>query len=454
MVVKTAVLKQLEQLYEKKENNLVVLYGREDCEKEQLLRAFCQEKKCFYYRARQADPKEQLAMITEEVKATFDTAIQKETYEECFNRIKSGGPMKLVVVIDEFQYIAKKDPSFIEAIAKLQEKRLYPGPVLIILCTDNISWVEKEMEDCLGKECMKQMSEQMKVEDLNFLEVVRALPEYSVSECIQVYGIVGGVPGYINRWNSKRSLKENICRNILSRNGYLYNAAEELIAGQLRELSVYNTILSCIAKGNQKLNDIYLQTGFSRAKISVYMKNLSTFDIIEKVRSFETGGWDNAKKGIYRIKDHYVHFWFHFIYPNLSDLYFMGPEEFYEKHIEAGLEEYLTQYFSKVCMEYLELLNQIGKLPMKATKMGTWIGKDGTIDIIAQNEIRENMVGICNWIKPEFDKDMCDKMFLNMEQARIKANYFFLFSANSFAKEVKKMAEEDKRFILVDMNEL
>ena len=77
--------------------------------------------------------------------------------------------------------------------------------------------------------------------------------------------------------------------------------AQQVIASELRELSVYNTILSAIAQGHNKLNDLFLATGYSRAKISVYMKNLSHCDIVETVVSFETGGWDNAKKGIYRI---------------------------------------------------------------------------------------------------------------------------------------------------------
>lgn len=91
---------------------------------------------------------------------------------------------------------------------------------------------------------------------------------------------------------------------------------------------------------------------------------------------------------------------------------------------------------------------------MKVTKIGTWVGKEGTIDVVMQNEIREMMVGVCNWSKPEFDPKMCQKMFENLEQAKIKPRFIFLFSATTFAEEVKKMAKEDERFILVDMNEL
>ena len=507
MVVKTAVLKELETLYAKSGNQLCVLYGRPDLEKELLLKTFLQNKKAFYYRARYASPESQKQMMAEALEEKLQVRLQKYDYEEYFNRIKSGGPEKLILVIDEFSYIAKKDTDFINAVLKLKAKKLYPGPVMILLCSSVVSWVEKEMENCIGTDAVKKIDQTIKLSNLNFLEVVRVLPDYPVSECIRVYGVIGGVTGYINHWNPKVDLKTNICRQILSRNGYMYNKAENIIGASLRELSVYDTILACIAGGCDKLNDLYLKTGFSRAKISVYMKNLAASDIIEKAVSFETGGWENAKKGVYRIRDNYVNFWFRFIYPHLSALYMMSAEEFYDTYIEKavsfetggwenakkgvyrirdnyvnfwfrfiyphlsalymmsaeefydtyiepGLNTYLNRYFVGVCMEYLWLLNLTGKLPLHIKKMGTWIGKTGNIDIIAQNEVRENLVGLCNWEKPQVTMEMCEELFANMKKAKISANYYFLFSASTFEQAVVEMAEQDKRFVLIDMSEL
>ena len=50
------------------------------------------------------------------------------------DRVKSGDPTKLVVVIDEFQYIAKKDPTFMEAVLKLKAHRLYPVSYTHLVC--------------------------------------------------------------------------------------------------------------------------------------------------------------------------------------------------------------------------------------------------------------------------------------------------------------------------------
>ena len=151
MVVKSSVLKELEECYREPGNQLAVLYGRTDSEKERLLGAFVQNKKHFYYRARQVAEREQRAQMGRELAARFEVMLQKYTYEEYFNRVKSGDPTKLVVVIDEFQYIAKKDPTFMEAVLKLKAHRLYPGPVMILLCSSAVSWAERELPECIGE---------------------------------------------------------------------------------------------------------------------------------------------------------------------------------------------------------------------------------------------------------------------------------------------------------------
>jgi len=451
---KQSELKKLEDLYAESGNQLVVLYGPMNCEKEEIIRTFISDKKHFYYRARKVSAKEQLTMMGEEVSKKFDVRIQKNTYDEYFNRVKSGNPTKLVVVIDEFEQIAKKDSEFMESILKLKNRRLYPGPVMIILASSSIVWAEQDMDEVIGEESAKKIDTRIKIPNLNFLEVVRVFPEFSVSETIKVYGVLGGVPGYLKHWNTKKTFKQNVCDLILSEDGYFFKMAEELVSSELRELSVYNTILMAIAKGENKLNDLFHYTGYSRPKISVYMKNLSHFDIVEKVVSFETGGWDNAKKGVYRIKDTYINFYYRFVYPHLSDLYMMRPEEFYDTYIENELDEYLNRYFINVCMEYLSLLNQIRRLPLAVTKMGTWVGKTGNIDIIAQSTDRQNIVGTCNWEKPELTMDMCKELFDSMKKAKITSKHIYLFSAKAFAPEVVEMAKEDKRFELIDMNEL
>lgn len=453
MNARTTDLKKLESYYEKSGNQMLLLYGRRGCQKEELIKEFVKNKKHFYYRCRQASALEQRRMMGKEIERQFDAKLQRDTYDEYFNRIKSGDPSKLVVVIDEAQYVIKKDPEFIQSIVKLRMKRLYPGPVLILLVSSSLVWARQEAAEAFGEDA-KRIDGQIEIENYNFLEAVRAFPRTSVRDCIKIYGVLGGVPAYLDKWDETQDIRSNICRLVLSPEGALFTEAENVIAAELRELSVYSTILAAIARGDNKLNELFHTTGFSRAKISVYMKNLSHFDIVEKLVSFETGGWENAKKGVYQIKDTFVNFWFKFIYPNQSDLYQMNPEQFYDTYIAPELDAYLKRYFRDVCTEYLMILNQMGKLPLRIHKVGTWVGKNGNIDIIAQSADRQNMIGFCNWNQPLMTMQMCEDMATAMEQAKLNSDHYYLFSATDFEPELKKYVTMDQRFVLIDMNEL
>ena len=453
MVSRTSELKTLQTIYESTGNQIVLISGNTRSEKERLVLNFCRDKKHFYYRGRNASAEEQLAQLKKEVEKTFDVKLLKNSYDECFTRIKSGDASKLVVVIDEFQTIVKKDASFYQSILNLKNKRLYPGPVMIVLMTSSLAWTRQNMDDVLGTD-VGAIDQMMELQEFHFLDIVRAFPEYSVADAVAVYGVLGGCPTYLNRWSSKKSVRENICNLILHPYGSLHNEAEDFIAKELRELSVYDTILYAMAIGNEKLNDLYQFTGYSRAKISVYLKNLAAFDVIEKVVSFETGGWDNTKKGIYRIKNPFLHFWFKFVYPNQSDLWTMSTEEFYDAYIEKELNSYLTPYFVKVCGEYLGLLNMVGKTPIHIAQTGTWIGKEGTIDIIGQDDERESVVGICNWTKDSLDFDDYQNLLYNMKQARVHARVTYLFSATAFDERLQELEKEEPTVVLVDMKEL
>lgn len=453
MITKATDLKSLEEQFQNSGNQLVVLYGRLGCGKEQLLMEFAKGKKYFYYRCRQASAQEQKKRIADEISRAFTVKFSKETYDEYFTRVKSNGPQKLVIILDEVHLALKKDLELFESIIKLKNKKLYPGPVMVILASSSTVWVNQELPQILG-ERRKKMDLLLKVGELNFIDVVRVFPELPVSDAIKIYGVLGGVPEYLEMWDVKKSVKANICDLILAKNGLLFHEAERVVSSELRELAVYNTILSSIAQGNHKLNDLFHETGFSRAKISVYMKNLAHFDMIEKVVSFESGGWENAKKGIYQIKDTFVNFWYKFVYPNLSYLYQLTPTVFYDAFVEKELDHYLNRYFRSVCMEYLSLLDQLGRTPFKIHKMGTWIGKTGDIDIIAQSTDRRNMIGLCNWAQPYLSMQMCDELAESMEKAKLSAEHFYLFSAKSFEPEVAEHAKRDSRFELIDMNEL
>lgn len=98
-------------------------------------------------------------------------------------------------------------------------------------------------------------------------------------------------------------------------------------------------------------------------------------------------------------------------------------------------------------------MNQMGRMPFPVHKIGTWVGKTGNIDIIAQSTDRRNIVGLCNWDQPQLTSQMCEELYQNMERQNPFGAYF-LFSATRFEPMLAEHAKTDDRFELIDMNEL
>lgn len=52
--------------------------------------------------------------------------------------------------------------------------------------------------------------------------------------------------------------------------------------------------------------------------LTKYLKTLMDLDILERRVPVTEENSEKSKRGLYKIKDNYLRFWFAFIYPNMS----------------------------------------------------------------------------------------------------------------------------------------
>ena len=372
-------LQTLENYYARKENGIIVLYGQKNTGKLALLKQFCRNKDFFYYLARSCSEKEQRLLFESELKEELPrNAAPKESYAGFLNALLSAGTEKKVIIIDEFQQIVKHSSSFMKELVRIVHEKGTVRPVLFLLCSSSVYWVENSMVGSL-KETAYEIAGLLKIKGLKLSELTKNNGDYPLRSRVETYAVLGGQPGLWEYWDNTKTVAENICGGPLKRGSYLHEEGMHLLPEDLREPAVYNTILLALASGKRKLNELHVHTGFDRAKISVYLKNLIEHSLVEKVMSVDTEGRDYSQKGIYRICDHFVHFWYRYVFARLSRLQVMSPERFYRKYIEPSFRAYTAEYFVKVCAEYLCMMNQAGRLAFKFTQIGSWFGKSGTI---------------------------------------------------------------------------
>jgi uncharacterized protein len=451
---RTAELKYLQNYYDKEGSQLVILYGRKNVGKTELIKEFCKDKSFTYYLAKPCSEQEQVYLWSAELmEEPTNLKPVEQRFDSIFNAITELKSPKKVIVIDEFQHIVKHSETFMNEVVKLIHNKWNNQPVMIVMCSSAIGWVENSMVSKMGENAY-EITGLLKINELQFLDLVRRFPKYSMEQCVEAYAILGGIPGLWKYWDDTISVQENIQRNILQSGTYLNEEGSRNVAEELRETNVYHTILATLAAGKHKLNELHNHTGYNRAKISVYLKNLMELEIVEKVFSHDTADKENAQKGIYRISNHYVHFWFRFIFPHMSKMFIHSPEEYYHRYIGSALKAYTAPYFTKVCSEYMELMNRMNKLNFKYTRSGSWVGKVGTIDIVAQDEENHTMVGMCNWERNLMTYDDYEWLLFCVEKAKLKVDYFYLFTVGGFDEKLTLEAKVKKNIILIDISQL
>ena len=269
-----AEIKVLTEYMNREGSQLLILYGEQGVGKTTLLSEFTKEyKDVVKFDCSIVSEREQLYMWGKKMSYMLGNLPEYPEFSDIFGALGrlSGTEDKRVLIFDEFQNIAKVSEEFADYLfTHLQTSR---KKVLIILCSSQVEWIENSMIKRFGLRA-KNITGFLKVKELPFAEFVREFKQFTLIECIEGYAIFGGFPSIWNLIDKKMSLEENIIRNVCNPSSRLHHFGVWTVESQLRETSVYNTILSALAHGKYKLNELHQHTGFSRAKISVYIKNL------------------------------------------------------------------------------------------------------------------------------------------------------------------------------------
>lgn len=432
-------LKQLEAVYRSDHSNLLVIYGREGIGKTALALNFCANKTYLYYKAVDVSPEEQIRRLDSAFVSAYGEELKAAEDEN-----------KRVLIIDEFRSAAQ--PEINSRILELIADEDKYGRFMVLLLSSSIKWVENDMVAC-NKELARSITGIIKLNPLSFAETVEWFPKTSASDCVIIRGLLGGIPKYLKLWQENRRVRENMLALFFDPDSPLANEAEHILKLELRELGAYNTILSAVASGRIKLNDIYDYTGFSRAKISVYLKNLIEMDVVEKIYSLTVRNAENTMKGLYRIKDSFLNFYFAFIFPNLSLIEQGQGKTVYNLNAGQKFDEFMRSAFADVCREYLELLSKYKKLGSKYSEWHSWYGKQGILDIVGCDLDRNMLVAMCCYSDNKAGMDQLDEMKNLIEQAGIRPAKLCLFAKSGFDYELSKYAESEG-IMTVDLNEL
>ena len=463
----------LQDCYNSNRAEMVVIYGRRRIGKTELIKQFSKGKQVVFYACTECTDTEQLTRFSKRLLNTGMPAAKFLTkfpdWESALHSMLDiSSKEKKVLVIDEFPYMCKGNSEIPSIIQNMWDHELSKHNIMLILCGSAISFMEDEI---LAEKnpLYGRATGIYKLKPLSFEETKGFFPNYTIEEQVIAYSILGGIPYYLEQFDSKKSIADNIKYNILRKGCVLYNEVEFLLHQEFRETSVYNAIIEAVALGNNKLALIHSKTQIEKNKIPAYMKNIMEIGLVEREFSVLATAKEKAgsQKGLYQLTDAYFRFWYSFVYGSYSELEEGDIDGVWQYQVEPQLHQFVSHMYEKVCIEYLRRQNKAGKLPFHFTKIGRWWdnvthttdGKKRTvaeeIDIVATDRQEgEYLLGECKYRHEPAGVETLRHLQHKFPSNKYKGQYHYaIFSFYGFTEGLRDVAGKEN-VLLVGAAEL
>ena len=442
-----AEIATLENEYTRDGSSLVILYGRRRVGKTSLITQFISGKNAPFFLASEESEMQNRESFKQRDADFINSDLLRysavSSWDVIFKTVMDTEfEKKPVIVIDEFQYIGKSNPAFPSIFQRIWEEILKNKSVMVILCGSLISMMESQTLN-YDSPLYGRRTAQIRLKQIPFKYYGQFFPNRPEKELIEMYSVTGGVPKYIELFGECEDIYSAIKQNILNPSGYLYDEPHFLLQQEVSEIGSYFSLIKAIAAGNSKLSTIATVLETKTTNLTKYLKTLIDLDILEREVPVTEDNPEKSKRGLYRIKDNYIKFWFAFVYPNMSFLE-SGNYEIVMSKIRNGLvSNQIAFVYEDICREKMWQLNAEGVWDFHFSKIGRYWDNKVEIDIAALDPDGKNLIlGECKyWIEPvgiNILKELEKKSeFVSWEAGRRKTHYV-LFSINGFTPELER----------------
>lgn len=439
----------LQSEYERDGSALVVLYGRRRVGKTTLISEFIKNKKALFFLASE-ESESQNRLAFQEKAADFLNSnllknVEVKSWDVLFRAIMdSHFDSKPVIVLDEFQYLGKSNPAFPSVFQRIWEEILKDRQVMVILCGSLISMMQSQTL-AYDSPLYGRRTAQIRLKQIPFAYYHQFFPDKSRKELIEMYAVTGGVPKYIELFSQSKDIYSAIEKCVLNRSGYLYDEPYFLLQQEVSEVGSYFSIIKAIAAGNTKLSSIAGVLEVKSTSLTKYLKTLIDLDILKREVPVTEDSPEKSKKGLYKIKDNYLRFWFAFVYPNMSFIESGHGRIVMDKIRKSLVRNHIAFVYEDICRERMWEINAEGVWPFYFSKLGRYWDSKEEIDIAAIDPDGKNLIlGECKyWQEPvgvSVLRELEAKAKTVSWEKEKRKTWFVLFSVNGFTEDLRAEA--------------
>ncbi len=362
---------------------------------------------------------------------------------------------RVALVIDEYPYLVDSAAGVSSVLQKVWDEHLMHGRLMLILCGSSMGMMERETLD-YGAPLYGRRTGHLKLGPLPAGAVKAFAPRWNPGEHVTAFATLGGIPAYLRLLNDGESLINNLDRHVLDPDGLLHREPEFLLRQELQDPRNYFAVLQAVAGGRTRLNDIAQAVGMPGTSANRYLTTLRELGLVERSVPVTETRPAKSRRGIYRVSDPFLRFWFRFVGPRRT-LLEAGRTAAVRREVEEGLPQFVGPTFEQLCRDWLAAAQDVGGEVGPLERIGSWWQRDHEIDVVGVG--RESLVvGECKWsVRPIgvsvlADLERASEPLTAKEQPmRVRQ---LLFSRSGFTPALTRLAASRDDLRLVDLDEV
>ncbi|MBQ9213457.1 MAG: ATP-binding protein [Bacteroidales bacterium] len=420
--------KELQRLYESKESEMAVVYGRRRVGKTFLVNQMFEKQGFSFkitglYKNRMAKQLENFSLTIQEYFPNTNFSIPK-TWMEAFNLLKTclkstKTGEKRVLFFDELPWMDSKGSGFLAAFEWLWNGWANAQTdILLIICGSATNWIINKLFKHKGG-LYNRASAKIFLKPFTLKETEQYLENQGIEwehyDIAQVYMIMGGLPYYLKQLEPGRTLSDNIDNCFFKINGKLWDEFDNLYETLFDSSENYLKVVEALSTkrmGLRREEIIKIAKMSDNGLISKILNDLLKCGF---VRAYQYYG-HKTKTQTYQLADFYTMFYFNFIKKNYGH-----DEHFWTHSLDTPQKNaWLGYTFEQLVKEHIEQVKTALGIGSVLSQQSNWFEQTNKEENISGAQIdliidrRDKAINLCEikFYSGEFtiDKDYSLKL--------------------------------------------
>lgn len=417
-------LKKLKDALEKKESQLIAVYGRRRVGKTYLIENTLSKEIIFDatgikgagIRAQLSNFKVQIVKRSKKFHKSPTPQNWFDAFQLLQEYIESNRNEKKVIYIDEFPWFCGQRSEFLPLFEHFWNnfcaKR---NDIIVIVCGSAASFMVNKI--IYNKDGLHgRISTTIRLMPFNLYETKEYLRYKKINwdyyDIVQCYMILGGIPHYLNQIDKRYTLPQNIDKLCFEKGGQLVNEFNQVLLSLFRNSSLHKSIIIELAQKKIGLTRKALNENLGKGNNIAFtkaIKELEESGFIEEHPSFD----QKPTKSLYRLNDEFCFFYLKYIEPNKEQ----GEGTWLHLFNSRSFVSWSGFAFEMLCMKHTPQIKKALGIPKVRTTTHSWASKE------AQKSAQKSGAQIDMLLKRQDRRiDIIEMKFYNKSYA-ISKNY-------------------------------